>query len=71
MISAMMFASTEDEMVPDDSEYLEPEFQKKTLEKVADEEGLRYVGGYMAFKFPEYQFLGFKLEKKMIHGSGK
>ena len=37
------------------------------MENVADEVGLRYVGGYVASKFPEYQFLGCKLKK--VHGT--
>ena len=64
MISAMVFAATEDEKIQqEESEDLNLEFQEKTLETVADEEGLRYVGGYVASKFPEYQFLGCKLKK--------
>ena len=65
MISAMVFAATEDEKIQqEESEDLNLEFQEKTLETVADEEGLRYVGGYVASKFPEYQFLGCKLKKE-------
>ena len=67
-ISAMVFASIEEEkMLEENSENFDTEFQERTLETAADEEGLRYVGGFLASKFPEYQFLGCKLKK--VHGT--
>ncbi|XP_066962006.1 uncharacterized protein [Macrobrachium rosenbergii] len=64
MISAMVFASSEDEKMPEEeTDNVDTEFAERTSENVADEEGLRYVGGYVASKFPEYQFLGCKLKK--------
>ena len=33
------------------------------LENVVETEGLRYFGGFIVHKFPQYQFLGCKVEE--------
>lgn len=61
-LSAMLFTSMndvdlefEDENDDDDKGF---ERSELNLETVSEMEGLRYVGGYIAHKFPQYQHLG-------------
>lgn len=61
-LSAMMFASLDAEELEaaDDTENssVDDVMAPLELEQEMKTEGLRYVGGYLAFKFPQHDFLG-------------
>lgn len=64
-LSAMLFTSMDAENDlefegGDTQEDLEKNYLN--LEHVSEMEGLRYVGGYIAHKFPQYQFLGLRIQ---------
>ena len=66
MVSSMLFTALEASNVEvgevDDENLLsEP---KLTLDECVETQALRYVGGFIARKFPEYSFLGNKMTEK-------
>lgn len=68
-LSAMLFSTLGDndfEPVCNDNNRWDTEDVEDdlNLEKVTETEGLRYFGGFIAHKFPKYQFLGEKVGEK-------
>ena len=60
-VSAMLLSSTDKEELEWENESNTnnmKECEQLNLEKVAEKEGLQYVGGYIVKKFPQYQDLG-------------
>ena len=62
MLSAMLFSSDPDfEIEISEPTELSFSVQQESLEERMEAEGLQYVGGFIAKKFPQYSFLGTKV----------